>query len=439
MKTFLRSASVKGIKNIDKELTINFTKQGEMTKKELNDYNVKAIYGSNGSGKTAFLHGFKILSDLTVDKNYLSKPENTKFLFEIINKNCDSIKAKVEFFDVEEIETLNEYYTHEIELKKSDIDFIISYEKYSKTVISTKNETIIYESVKGVETQSKFSKEAKKFTMNLLDKRSFLNILADKFKNDDTQITKGSKLSYLKTLLKLYVNLEVIMDPNDTDKMSGLTMEEGLASITEKNKFKDDKLGILSKVKLNEQIVNDDEYSKMKQELSKQELFIRLFKPEIEGIRLNKRTLLIGENVNLHLVEYYIKYSKYEVNLQYESTGIRKLFKLYNSIKELSNGGVLIVDELDVHVNDVYLSKLIEYITKYAKGQLIFTSHNITPMDYLKDKKKAIDYITGDLNITSWIQRGNYSPGNLYQKGMIKGLPFNVEAEDFLTVFDNYE
>jgi hypothetical protein len=37
--------------------------------------------------------------------------------------------------------------------------------------------------------------------------------------------------------------------------------------------------------------------------------------------------------------------------------------------------------------------------------------------------------------LTSWTQIGNYSPAKLYKKGMVQGLPFNVEAEAFLGVF----
>ena len=39
--------------------------------------------------------------------------------------------------------------------------------------------------------------------------------------------------------------------------------------------------------------------------------------------------------------------------------------------------------------------------------------------------------------LTSWTQIGNYSSSKLYKKGMVQGLPFNIEADEFLGVFSN--
>ena len=58
-------------------------------------------------------------------------------------------------------------------------------------------------------------------------------------------------------------------------------------------------------------------------------------------------------------------------------------------------------------------------------------------METLKSKKYGIDFMSMSGSVTSWKQVGNYSPSNLYKKGMIKGLPFNLESEDFLGVFSN--
>jgi AAA15 family ATPase/GTPase len=112
---------------------------------------------------------------------------------------------------------------------------------------------------------------------------------------------------------------------------------------------------------------------------------------------------------------------------------------LYNSIKFLSDGGILIIDELDSHINDIYLVKLVEYVSKYANGQLIFTTHNVSPMETLKSKKYSIDFMSMSGKVISWTQIGNYSPSKLYRKGMINGLPFNLDSEDLLGVFTDDE
>ena len=55
-------------------------------------------------------------------------------------------------------------------------------------------------------------------------------------------------------------------------------------------------------------------------------------------------------------------------------------------------------------------------------------------MEILKSKKNAIDFMSMNGQLTSWTQVGNYSPSNLYKKGMVQGLPFNIGAESFLEV-----
>ena len=99
-------------------------------------------------------------------------------------------------------------------------------------------------------------------------------------------------------------------------------------------------------------------------------------------------------------------------------------------------GGIVFIDEFDSNLHDVYLCALLEYLMTYAKGQLCFTTHNVGPMDILKQNKKSIEFLSTNGEIYSWTVSGNYSPSNLYRKGMIEGSPFNVDSTDFIGVFD---
>ena len=44
-----------------------------------------------------------------------------------------------------------------------------------------------------------------------------------------------------------------------------------------------------------------------------------------------------------------------------------------------------------------------------------------------------------DNKIYPWKTNGNYSPAKLYKNGMIEGSPFNIDAIDFIDVFDTPE
>ena len=100
-----------------------------------------------------------------------------------------------------------------------------------------------------------------------------------------------------------------------------------------------------------------------------------------------------------------------------------------------SIAGIVFIDELDSNLHDVYLCALLEYLMEYGEGQLCFTTHNVGPMDVLKQRKKSIDFLSEDHKIYSWKKNGNYSPSKLYRSGMIEGSPFNIDSIDFIGVF----
>ena len=128
-------------------------------------------------------------------------------------------------------------------------------------------------------------------------------------------------------------------------------------------------------------------------------------------------------------------YDSYKIYAEFESTGIKKLIRLFGYLKEMVQGGIVFIDELDSNLHDVYLCALLEYLMEYGEGQLCFTTHNVGPMDVLKQRKKSIDFLSEDHKIYSWRKNGNYSPSKLYRSGMIEGSPFNIDSIDFIGAF----
>ena len=128
-------------------------------------------------------------------------------------------------------------------------------------------------------------------------------------------------------------------------------------------------------------------------------------------------------------------YDAYKIHAEFESTGIKKLIKLYAYLNEMAQGGIVFIDEFDSNLHDVYLCALLEYLMEYGEGQLCFTTHNVGPMDVLRKNKKSIDFLSVDHKIYPWTSNGNYSPSKLYRNGMIEGSPFNVDAIDFIKAF----
>ena len=74
-----------------------------------------------------------------------------------------------------------------------------------------------------------------------------------------------------------------------------------------------------------------------------------------------------------------------EIPLQYESEGIKKLISILQLLIVIYNkpSMTVAIDELDSGVFEYLLGEVLRIIAKKGKGQLIFTSHNLRPLETL--------------------------------------------------------
>ena len=187
-------------------------------------------------------------------------------------------------------------------------------------------------------------------------------------------------------------------------------------------------------ISVSENWVYEEEYGKFEKTINALYDFLHIFKSDLRGIEIDRK-----ENHNFWICDLVMVYESYKIHAEYESTGIKKLMKLYMYLKEMVHGGIVFIDEFDSNLHDVYLCALLEYLMEYGEGQLCFTTHNVGPMDVLKQRKKSIDFLSEDHKIYPWTKSGNYSPSKLYRNGMIEGSPFNVDSIDFIGVFGSDE
>ena len=76
------------------------------------------------------------------------------------------------------------------------------------------------------------------------------------------------------------------------------------------------------------------------------------------------------------------------IPLLYESAGIKKLISICSNLVACYNrpSYCLVVDELDSGIYEYLLGECLEVMQEKAKGQLIFTSHNLRPLEVLKNE-----------------------------------------------------
>ena len=128
-------------------------------------------------------------------------------------------------------------------------------------------------------------------------------------------------------------------------------------------------------------------------------------------------------------------YASYKIRLDNESTGLRRLVRLYSMIERAAHGDIAFIDDLDACIHEVYLKCLVEYMMEYGKGQLCFTTQNISLIDVLKGEKNTIDFLDEEHKLTI----GNHPTAAMYRRGMIPNSPFNVDSIDFLRAFGQDE
>ena len=447
---YLVNYRVKGIKTLEEEVSLSFYKKTITMPLDTKEYNIKGIYGINGSGKSGIVASVDILRNLLLDDGYLNNPMVQKNLDAIINKKSKELFIGADF--LAEYKEKTYLYRYEILLKKTVTDkYAISSEKLSyrlatskkddfNSLIEVKNGIIDYIDIKDdEELKNTFIQN----TLNLLSMSAVSSVFLDKMYPYEEQISNIISLDGVLLLIILGIRMKVYMDQSDNHidyllkNMLMYTMEsdkdDTYIDSLRKGALRLNRSSI-DAISGGTDLIAKPIYTLYEKKVKRLKDFIKIFKPDLTDISIDRKE--DGDNYvcNLNMV-----YGDYVVHTEFESTGVKKLIRLFDFLQNMVQGGIVFIDEFDSNLHDVYLCALLEYLMEYGKGQLCFTTHNVGPMDVLKRNKKSIDFLSIDHKIYPWTTNGNYSPSKLYRNGMIEGSPFNVDSIDFIGIFDPLE
>lgn len=446
---YLVNYSVKGIKTIDQLVSLSFYKKIIPRNPDTQDYNVKGIYGMNGSGKSGIVTAVEILKNLLTNPEYLMNPIAQKNLDAMINKKLNELYIEIDYM----AKTVQELmlFRYNIRLAKDVTGkYVIVYESLAKKKATAKNEIMekIFEvsdgeflSLYGLENQNAFSTLIWNKTMNLLQTSSVSAVFYEKIL-PRMQVKMRKKDILLEALCKLYrvgMKLHVYMDASDDHREYVARNSIGYFDDAEKRqaetrawirRFYELDSDFLGVVAIARNLVEKQDYEEFEKSVNKLYEFLHIFKADLQGIEIDKK-----EDRDFWICDLIMVYEDYKIQAEFESTGIKKLIRLFAYLRGMVQGEIVFIDEFDSNLHDVYLCALLEYLMEYGEGQLCFTTHNVGPMDILRKRKKSIDFLSEDHKIYSWTTNGNYSPSKLYRNGMIEGSPFNVDSIDFIGAF----
>ena len=452
MQVLLNKLIINGVKNINKPIELLFSNKTINENIFSDNSKVKAIYGPNGSGESGLISSLYIYKRLILDDNGLNNTFFSHFVYESINKDLNNMCIDI-VFSILNLLNDNKIYTfkHSFELKIDRDSVIINKENISilkgrsindenfKPLITIENGMLKY--LEYVKENELINDTLYLNSLNLLNKYSILNVFHKLLSSNIYKDIKNSNI--LISLFSITIfSCNLVVELNKED--------EHLEYINNKIfeiKYNDiDKLSELIKVLLNnlpkyeyifylstynKDVVLLNDYDKYIENIKKLTNFIKIFKPDLDEILIDKKI-----NDNKFYCDKLFKYNNKLINIEFESTGIKKLVKLYSILKLCANGHIAFIDEMDANLHDVYFTKLIEFFNNDSYGQLCFTTHNLEPIDILKNNSHTLDFLSNDSRIYSWIKDGNNSPLNKYINGLIPYSPFNVESFDFDLLLD---
>lgn len=127
-----------------------------------------------------------------------------------------------------------------------------------------------------------------------------------------------------------------------------------------------------------------------------------------------------------------------EIPLQYESEGIKKIVSILQLLIAVYNIGsiTVAVDELDAGIFEYLLGELLHIISEKGKGQLIFTSHNLRPLETI-DKGFIAFTTTNPLN--RYIRLTNVKVNNNLRDFYFRDIELGEQKEIVYNTTNNYE
>ncbi|WP_273420151.1 AAA family ATPase [Veillonella caviae] len=113
-----------------------------------------------------------------------------------------------------------------------------------------------------------------------------------------------------------------------------------------------------------------------------------VLKQIIPGLTISVRELgieMTNEGVSGQRIEFLSEKNRQAIPFKYESDGIKKIVSILSLLISIYNreNVTVVIDELDAGIFEYLFGELLYILQEGGKGQLIFTSHNLRPLETL--------------------------------------------------------
>ena len=410
-KVRITNIAIKNFKNV------NFGELSFVNNRKNFKASILGLYGQNGSGKTALIDALELL------KYALCAMEVPDKFADFIN--VDSASAEISYsFDI----TLNEtiypvVYRLALGREIVQVDgnaelFIEEESKYKVKIlneefhcqtrtpdgklrmgriIDTKSTTTVFVPMSKYELLVGRSKEtstdllvskklSQKTAKTFVFSKDLLNAVRSNAANQNADDEKKTEASHYLTLLEALVefgNVELFVINTANSGLISLNTQPLVFKIRSKENAAKGTLGTIALLIEKPSIIPEDMYHVTETVIENMNIVLEKIIPglTIAVKDLGNQTMpngMIGKRVEL-----VSRKNSREIPLKYESEGIKKIVSILQLLVVVYNQESITVaiDELDSGVFEYLLGEILRIISEKGKGQLIFTSHNLRPLE----------------------------------------------------------
>lgn len=362
---------------------------------------ILGVYGQNGSGKTALIDAIALL------KNILCGQPIPARYADYINVDAKIAKLSYQFrikydegsFDVwydyclkkvEDDNTLNmDENTSQMKYKVEVFDEVLSYAFTSKNEKIRKGLLIDTRTTEVFVPRAKFAElvgDDKTKNTDLLVNKKYIQTTSRGFIFSREMINNFRKNCHNEAYMAI---IEGLMTFGNRELFVINTENSGLISMNALPlafKYKDRKAETIGNLMLPlnaPSTIPNEAFSVVQKVIDNMNIVLEQIVPGLTiGIK-NLGSVMYKDGKpgkSIQLVS--LKNSK-EIPFQYESEGIKKIVSILQLLIVVYNNSSITVaiDELDAGIFEYLLGELLRIISEKGKGQLIFTSHNLRPLE----------------------------------------------------------
>lgn len=389
----IKSVELKNIKNVEKG-KIDFFKGEQRSPEE----NIIAMYGQNGTGKTAFVNALDFLKFIMTDElSFKDNPDKKNSFYDCLTVSEDKSEIKVVFIYNynKQVVTI----TYQINLERDDIlkRYVINKERleYSST---TNNGYIQYNS-RLKYSSSLAEDEIQTLNNDFIVSSKICKQQSSSYIFNSELIKEIEKKSRDKNLGKILESLQEFARMNMfiiTNKQYGMiNLQWSLPFMFRFHKWTKKDNFIVEQITSGNQSINLNKPQKITSE------FYEILSSSIDDINevmnrivpdtkivIEKTMTVLDDGTNGYDVELVTLRNNKRIPMRNESTGILKIISIIQTlIAYCSFDNIFVaIDEMDAGIFEYLFGRLLEVLKTLGKGQLFFSSHNLRPLEVLDYK-----------------------------------------------------